>query len=71
MTYMLSEEELAALKTKADVEVKARIDKLSAGILSACKSCGASLSEAYRDPIFSDLLHRIQTACKEALKESK
>jgi hypothetical protein len=68
MTYMLSEEEFAALKKKADEDVKARIDKLSADITSVFKSRGASLSDAYRDPNFSDLLHRIQTACQTALK---
>ena len=68
MTYMLSEEEFAALKKKADNEIKDRVDKLSEGIVQACKSCGASLSEAYRDPIFSELLNKIQATCKEALE---
>ena len=68
MIYMLSEEEFAARKKKADNEIKDRVDKLSEGIVQACKSCGASLSEASRDRIFSELLNKIQIAYKEALK---
>lgn len=69
MTYMLSEEEFAALKNKAQADTAAKVNALYDKVEETFKKWGVGAHDCHR-PELQHFIESLRKACREALGKS-